>query len=86
MRVLQKTVDDIHWVGFEAEDAGIGMTQEQVAHVFDRFWRADSSGSIPGTWLGMSISHEIIRLMGGHIEITSEIGKGTKVKVWLPRT
>ncbi len=86
MRVLQKTVDDIHWVGFEAEDAGIGMTQEQVAHVFDRFWRADSSGSIPGTGLGMSISHEIIRLMGGHIEITSEIGKGTKVKVWLPRT
>lgn len=86
MRIVQKTVDDIHWVGFEAEDAGIGMTQEQVAHVFDRFWRADSSGSIPGTGLGMSISHEIIRLMGGHIEITSEIGKGTKVTVWLPRT
>lgn len=85
LRLVQKTADGIDWVGFQVEDAGVGMTQAQVSHVFDRFWRADTSGSIPGTGLGMSISYEIIRLMGGNIEITSEIGKGTKVTAWLPR-
>jgi signal transduction histidine kinase len=83
VRILQKTLDNVSFVGFQVEDAGIGMTEDQVAHVFERFWRADSSGNIPGTGLGMSISSEIIRLMGGSIEIDSQIGKGTKMTVFV---
>ena len=83
MRIVQKTADGITWVGFQVEDAGIGMTQAEVAHIFDRFWRADNSGGIPGTGLGMSISYEIIRLMGGNIEVDSAPGKGTTVTAWL---
>jgi signal transduction histidine kinase len=83
VRILQKTSENVLFVGFQVEDTGIGMTEEQVAHVFERFWRADSSGNIPGTGLGMSISSEIIRLMDGTIEIDSQIGKGTKMTVWL---
>lgn len=86
IRVLEKTADNISYVGFQVEDVGIGMTESQVTHVFERFWRADSSGNIPGTGLGMSISNEIIRLMGGTIEIASQIGKGTKMTVWLTQT
>ena len=86
IRVLEKTTDNISYVGFQVEDVGIGMTEGQVAHVFERFWRADSSGNIPGTGLGMSISNEIIRLMGGTIEIASQAGKGTKMTVWLTQS
>lgn len=60
-------------------DSGIGMTEEQVEHVFDKFWRADMSGEIPGTGLGMSIVKDIIDLHSGTIEVKSEFGKGTEV-------
>ena len=86
IRILNKTTDNISYVGFQVEDAGIGMTEDQLAHVFERFWRADASGNIPGTGLGMSISNEIIRLMGGTIEIVSQAGMGTKMTVWLVQT
>jgi signal transduction histidine kinase len=56
----------------------------QLAHVYDRFYRADVSGKIPGSGLGMSIVKEIMTLHGGQINITSEIGKGTVVTLWLP--
>ncbi len=81
---VQKIADDISWVGFQVVDHGIGMSEEQVLHVFDRFWRADSSGNIPGTGLGMSISHEIVRLMNGYIEVDSQMDHGSKITVWLP--
>lgn len=86
VRMLQKSSNDVSYVGFEVEDAGIGMTEDQVAHVFERFWRADSSGNIPGTGLGKSISNEIIRIMDGNIEIVSQIGKGSRMTAWLKQT
>jgi signal transduction histidine kinase len=60
------------------------MTPEQLSRVFDRFYRADTSGKIPGTGLGMSIVKEIIELHGGAVEIASKIGAGTTVTLWLP--
>lgn len=71
-------------VGIRVEDHGIGMTPEQLDHVFDRFYRADTSGAIPGTGLGMSLVKEITELMQGHVEITSNLGGGTRVSLWLP--
>lgn len=72
-------------VGIEVSDQGIGMTAEQVKHVGERFWRADTSGSIPGTGLGMSIVKEIIAFHGGHVEISSKPDVGTTVTLWLPQ-
>jgi len=72
------------WVGVCIRDQGIGMTQEQRQRVCERFYRADNSGKIPGTGLGMSIVKEIIELHGGHLEIASEAGLGTAVTLWLP--
>lgn len=71
-------------VGIRITDQGIGMTQPQLARVFERFYRADSSGKVLGTGLGMSIVQEIITLHRGKIDIASTIGQGTTVTLWLP--
>jgi signal transduction histidine kinase len=71
-------------LGVEVRDRGIGMTAEQLARVSERFYRADASGSIPGTGLGMSIVKEIIELLGGRLALASEPEQGTAVTLWLP--
>ncbi|MFZ4538847.1 PAS domain-containing sensor histidine kinase [Propionivibrio sp.] len=71
-------------IGIRITDQGIGMTPAQLARVFERFYRADTSGKIPGTGLGMSIVHEIVELHGGAIELSSQAGAGTSVTLWLP--
>lgn len=70
-------------IGIEIRDQGIGMTPEQLAHVGERFYRADASGKVLGAGLGMAIVKEIVELHGGEIEIRSEAGAGTRVTVWL---
>jgi PAS domain S-box-containing protein len=72
------------WVGVRVRDHGIGMTPEQLARVSERFYRADSSGNIPGTGLGMSLVKEIVELLGGRLVLDSTAGQGTTVTVWLP--
>jgi signal transduction histidine kinase len=70
--------------GVRITDQGIGMTPEQLGRVCERFYRADASGKVPGTGLGMSIVKEIVELHGGLLEIASELGQGTKITLWLP--
>lgn len=65
-------------------DTGIGMTPEQVQQVCNRFYRADVSGKVPGTGLGMSIVKEIVELHHGAIQIHSQWGKGTQVQMIFP--
>lgn len=70
-------------VGIRIQDQGIGMKPEQLARVSERFYRADVSGKIPGTGLGMSIVKEIIELHEGEMDLRSEFGQGTTVTLWL---
>ncbi len=63
-------------------DSGRGMTEEQQQRVFERFFTTKPSGR--GTGLGMSVSLEIVRAHGGHIAVSSELGRGTEVTVALP--
>lgn len=65
-------------------DHGIGMTAAQLARVCERFYRADASGAIPGTGLGMAIVKEIVELHGGTLALASEPGQGTTVTMALP--
>ena len=67
-------------VGVAVTDQGIGMTAEQLARVCERFYRADASGAVLGTGLGMSI----VQLHGGRLLMHSQPGQGTTVQVWLP--
>jgi signal transduction histidine kinase len=71
-------------VGICISDQGIGMTEDQASHVFERFYRADTSGKILGTGLGMSIVHEIVTLQGGRVDVQSTVGVGTTVTLWMP--
>ncbi|MCB1887098.1 MAG: PAS domain S-box protein [Rhodocyclaceae bacterium] len=71
-------------VGLEVTDQGIGMTPEQTARAFERFFRADSSGNIPGTGLGLSLVKEIVELHGGRVALESRSGAGTRITLWLP--
>jgi PAS domain S-box-containing protein len=71
-------------VGIRVIDHGIGMTDEQLTRVFERFYRADTSGKITGTGLGMSIVQEIVLLHGGQVTLESELGLGTSVTLWFP--
>ena len=70
----------------EVSDDGPGMTPEELAHAFDRFWRADASrGSSGGTGLGLSIVRATARAHRGTVTLTSDAGRGLTVTVRLPR-
>ena len=73
-------------VGVQVQDSGIGMSPEQLARMGERFYRADASGNIPGTGLGVSIVQEILQLLGGRVEFSSALGEGTTVTLWLPES
>jgi signal transduction histidine kinase len=60
------------------------LTEVQLKRVCERFYRADSSGKILGTGLGMSIVKEIIELHRGQLSIQSTLGQGTHVCLRLP--
>lgn len=67
-------------------DTGIGLAPEQIAHVFDRFWRADKARSRRegGTGLGLAIAAAIAKHHGGKITVTSELDVGSCFQVRLP--
>ena len=67
-------------------DYGIGMTEDETKHAFERFYRADQARTRgqKGSGLGLSIAKEIIELHGGRIDLDSTLGTGTTVTVILP--
>ncbi len=73
-------------VTLDVIDQGAGMPAEDLRHVFDRFWQADSSDRRmrPGSGLGLTISQAIMELHGGSITVTSAVGAGTCFTVHLP--
>jgi two-component system heavy metal sensor histidine kinase CusS len=69
-------------------DTGVGISDKCIGFLFDRFYRVDSARnqtSVPGTGLGLSIVKSIMELHGGEINITSEVGIGTTVKLFFPK-
>jgi PAS domain S-box-containing protein len=82
--IVWREREHLREVGISVQDSGIGMNPAQLDQIFDRFYRADASGSIPGTGLGMAIVKEISELHGGHVAVSSHLGVGTNVTIWLP--
>jgi len=76
---------DRAWVQIVVADSGVGMSQEETARIFDRFYRAGNrSSSNPGTGLGLSIVKSLVDLHFGQISVESEPGRGTTFQVRLP--
>lgn len=74
-------------VAIRVVDSGIGMSQEQADHVFDRFWRADAARvrKAGGTGLGLTIAREDAMLHGGEIRVWGILGEGSSFLLILPR-
>lgn len=66
-------------------DTGCGIPPEARSHIFERFYRSDSSRSLPGNGLGLSLVKAIVSVAGGTIEVESEVNRGTTFLVTLPR-
>ena len=70
----------------EVSDRGRGIEPDRLPHVFDRFYKADSSRAGPGSGLGLAIALENARLLGGDLDVWSEVGRGTRFTLRLPVT
>jgi len=67
-------------IHFSVQDSGIGIAKEKLSSIFDAFSQADNSISreFGGTGLGLAISNQYINMMGSHIQLKSEVGKGSE--------
>ena len=77
---------DAYHLAFVVADSGIGIAAEDLAHIFERFYRADTSRTRAsgGFGLGLAIVKDLVTAMGGSISVTSEVGVGSRFCVVLP--
>lgn len=73
-------------VFFRVRDYGVGMSEEEQKHIFDRFYRADKSRNSEGYGLGLSIVEKIMEIHHGEITVESRTGEGSVFHVILPRS
>jgi len=71
-------------VNITITDTGIGIPGNEIPHIYDPFFRASNTKTYEGYGVGLSLTRNIVRLHKGEIEITSELGKGTTVKLSFP--
>jgi signal transduction histidine kinase len=90
-QVLIKTIvsqeDGNPWAGFSVEDTGLGISAEDLPHLFERFYRGGAArqSAAPGTGLGLAIVKQVVDRHHGRIDVQNGVnGKGTKFTVWLP--
>jgi two-component system phosphate regulon sensor histidine kinase PhoR len=85
-RVNVKVFEDNGFALLRVEDTGIGIPEDNIPRLFERFYRVDKSRSraLGGTGLGLAIVKHIVNLVGGHITVNSFVGKGSTFTVSLP--
>ncbi|UII33821.1 PAS domain S-box protein [Fulvivirga ulvae] len=71
-------------LNMQVKDWGMGIEKEDQEKIFEPFHRTNSAGAIQGTGLGLSIVKKAVELQKGSVEVDSEIGKGTKIKIQIP--
>lgn len=77
---------DGEWIVINVRDTGIGIPQEHLLRIFERFYRVDKARSrqLGGFGLGLSIAKHLTESLGGKIAVQSQVGKGSTFAVWLP--
>lgn len=72
------------WARIAVIDRGVGIPEEEHSKLFDRFFRASTSGGIAGTGIGLNLAAQIVELHGGQIEVESAVGLGSTFTVHIP--
>ena len=84
---LNRIEQEVATLAFAVRDTGPGIPPDQLESVFQEFTQADSA-TAPwgGTGLGLAISRRLVNLMGGELEVASELGQGSEFsfEAWLP--
>lgn len=86
-QILLAASDDGEWIRFSVTDEGIGISREDIPHVFDRFYRSDPARgrNSGGSGLGLAIARWIVERHGGYFEVLSREGIGSRFTVSLPK-
>ncbi|HTP10689.1 MAG TPA: PAS domain-containing sensor histidine kinase [Anaerolineae bacterium] len=74
------------WATVSVADTGPGIAPDELPHIFERFYRGRAAADYktPGVGVGLSISRDIISLLGGHITVESKVMRGSTFTLWLP--
>jgi len=82
----KKEAEGRTWVTATVADTGMGIPEDELPHVFERFFRGERPQlmQMPGTGLGLAIVKEIVELHGGRVTVESQVDVGTTLTVWLP--
>ncbi|TAL63297.1 MAG: PAS domain-containing sensor histidine kinase [Bacteroidetes bacterium] len=81
--VLKTEVNKSHFI-FSVKDSGIGISEEDQKHLFERFFRAHNATNIQGTGLGLNIVSKYVEMLDGTIDFKSALAKGTTFTIHLP--
>ena len=82
--LLEISVRKTDMAEFEVTDHGIGMDEETMHRIFDRFYQGDTSRSHEGVGLGLSLVQRILVILGGEIKVRSRLHEGTTIRVRIP--
>jgi two-component system, OmpR family, sensor kinase len=85
-RVTMRVVEEDGSVGVEVADTGIGIPEDHIPHVFERFYRAEEARSTEGLGLGLSIARQIAENHKGSIEVRSKPREGSTFIIRIPRS
>jgi len=79
LKVRSAREGDLMWIDFAVTDTGMGMTQENISHLFSDYYQVDDKANrhIEGTGLGLAITRRLVEMMEGKINVESEKGKGS---------
>jgi signal transduction histidine kinase len=85
-RVTVRTMEEDDTVAVEVSDTGVGISEDHLPHIFERFYRADEARSMEGSGLGLAIARQIAEDHGGSIEVRSKLKEGSTFIIRIPRS
>ena len=83
-RIIISVACNRRYVSISIEDTGIGIREEDLPHIFKRFYRAEQSRTSPGMGLGLSLVKAVVEAHGGRVEVKSIFQKGSRFQIVLP--
>ncbi len=86
LHAVQTQQSTAPFLQLKVQDTGVGIGEKELPHIFDRFYQADNSSTrkSEGTGIGLTLTKELVELMGGSITVESTLGKGTVFTLLLP--